>query len=132
MERFDGLAILTTNLQANLDEAVVRRLAVVVEFPLPGEADRLRLWDRHLAPPVPRAPDVDLAFLARAFRLSGGSIRSIALAAAYLAAEAGEAVGMSHLVRATEREYRKLGRLCGREEFGPYYHLVATVGRDDR
>jgi len=132
MERFDGLAILTTNLQANLDEAVVRRLAVVVEFPLPGEADRLRLWDRHLAPPVPRGPDVDLAFLARAFRLSGGSIRSIALAAAYLAAEAGDAVGMSHLVRATEREYRKLGRLCGREEFGPYYHLVATVGRGDR
>jgi hypothetical protein len=132
MERFDGLAILTTNLQANLDEALLRRLAVVVEFPLPGEADRLRLWDRHLAPPVPRAPDVDLAFLARAFRLSGGSIRSIALAAAYLAAEAGEAVGMSHLVRATEREYRKLGRLCGREEFGPYYHLVATPGRGDR
>jgi len=43
LERFSGLAMLTTNLGANLDEAFTRRLAVSVDFPLPQAADRLRL-----------------------------------------------------------------------------------------
>ncbi len=46
------------------------------------------------------------------------------LAAAYDAAGRGEAVGMAHLLRATAREYRKLGRLCTEEEFGPWFHLA--------
>ena len=33
---------------------------------------------------------------------------------------------MPDLIRATEREYRKLGRLCVESDFGPYYHLVGT------
>lgn len=124
MERFDGLAVLTSNLRANLDEAFTRRLDAIVDFPMPEEDDRLRLWDKHLRPGVPRADDIDLAFLAKSFRLSGGSIRNIALGAALLAAEAGGPVGMAELVRATEREYRKLGRLCLPDEFGPYFSLL--------
>ena len=69
--------------------------------------------------------DIDLDFLARAFRLSGGNIRNIAVAGAYLAASEGRPVGMADLIRATEREYRKLGRLCVPAEFGPYYPLIA-------
>jgi hypothetical protein len=129
MERFDGLAVLTSNLRANLDEAFTRRLDAIIDFPVPEEEDRLRLWDKHLRPGVPRAPDVDLAFLAKAFRLSGGSIRNIALGAALLASEAGGPVGMRELVRATEREYRKLGRLCLPDEFGPYYELLGRRSR---
>lgn len=124
MERFDGLAVLTSNLRANLDEAFTRRLDAIVDFPMPEEEDRLRLWDKHLRPGVPRDDDIDLAFLAKAFRLSGGSIRNIALGAALLAAAAGGPVGMAELVRATEREYRKLGRLCLPDEFGPYFDLL--------
>ncbi len=85
MERFDGLAVLTTNLRANLDEAFLRRLDVIVDFALPEEADRLRLWDLHLPPTVPRADDLDLEFLAAAFKLSGGNIRNICVAAAFYA-----------------------------------------------
>jgi SpoVK/Ycf46/Vps4 family AAA+-type ATPase len=124
MERFEGLAILTSNLRANLDEAFTRRLDAIVDFPMPEEEDRLRLWETHLRPGVPRGDDLDLAFCAKAFRLSGGSIRNIALGAALLAAEADGPVGMAELVRATEREYRKLGRLCLPDEFGPYFALL--------
>jgi hypothetical protein len=126
MELFDGLAILTTNLRSNVDEAFTRRLDAVVDFPVPEEEDRRRLWDRNLGPALPQSEDIDLDFLARAFQLSGGNVRNIAVAAAYLAATEGRAVGMRDLIRATEREYRKMGRLCLQAEFGPYYEVIAA------
>ncbi|MFC7547731.1 AAA family ATPase [Plantactinospora sp. GCM10030261] len=125
METFDGIAILATNLRANLDEAFTRRLDVVVDFPLPDADLRRALWDRCLGPALPRSPDADLDFLAAAFDLAGGHIRSAAVTAAYLAAEANRPVGMADLVGAVAREYRKLGRLCLDREFGPYLALVA-------
>ena len=126
MEQFEGLAILTTNLRANIDEAFLRRLDAIVDFSLPDEDDRRRLWDKHLSSGVPRADDVDLSFLARSFKLSGGNISNIAFSAAYLAAAEDRAVGMPDLVRATEREYRKLGHLCLETEFGPWYRYLSV------
>jgi hypothetical protein len=120
METFDGLAILATNLRANLDEAFTRRLDTVVDFPTPDESLRRTLWDRCLGTVLPRAADVDLDFLASAFELAGGHIRSAAVTAAYLAADAGRPVAMGDVVAAVAREYRKLGRLCLAREFGPY------------
>ncbi len=125
MERFDGLAILTTNLRANLDEAFLRRLDAIVDFPLPDEEERLSLWRLHLRPGLPVAPDLDIAFLAGSFRVSGGSIRNICVSAAYLAAAEDRPVAMADLVRATEREYDKLGRLTVAAEFGPWFGTLA-------
>jgi SpoVK/Ycf46/Vps4 family AAA+-type ATPase len=125
MELFEGIAILATNLRSNLDEAFARRLDSLIDFPEPDEIDRLRLWDRCLGSLAPRDDDLDLAFLARAFKLSGGNIRNIVLAAAYMAAEAGRSISMADLVRATEREYRKLGRMVVESEFGAFYSMVA-------
>ncbi|MFC6088375.1 ATP-binding protein, partial [Saccharothrix lopnurensis] len=124
METFDGIAVLATNLRANLDEAFTRRLDVVVDFPLPDEPLRRGLWDRCLGASAPRG-DVDLDFLAAAFELAGGHIRSAAVTAAYLAAAAGRPVGMAEVVGAVAREYRKLGRLVGEREFGRYLGLAA-------
>jgi hypothetical protein len=126
MELFDGLAILTSNLRSNLDEAFTRRLDAVVDFPVPEEEDRLLLWQLHLRPGVPRAGELDYEFLAKAFKLSGGNIRNIALTAALLAADDAGRVEMRHLIHATEREYRKLGRLCVPDEFGPYWDLLVA------
>ncbi|MDA8075799.1 MAG: ATP-binding protein [Actinomycetota bacterium] len=125
MERFDGLALLSTNLRSNIDEAFVRRLDAVVEFPMPDAPLRRSLWECSLAPAVPRAGDLDLDFLSTAFTLSGGNIRSVCLSAAYIAAESGEPVTMTDVVRCLAREYRKLGRLCTEAEFGRYWPLVA-------
>jgi SpoVK/Ycf46/Vps4 family AAA+-type ATPase len=127
MEMFEGIAILATNLRSNLDEAFARRLDALIDFPEPEEEDRLRLWRRCLGTSAPVAPDLDLGFLARAFRLSGGNIRNIVVSAAYAAAEAGTPIAMGHLARATQREYRKLGRMVVESEFGAYYRLDARA-----
>jgi hypothetical protein len=123
METFDGLAILATNLRANIDEAFTRRLDVLVDFPLPDAERRLALWRRCLGT-LPIGDDLDLEFCAEAFELAGGGIRSAAVTAAYLAADSGTAVTMAHAVTAVQREYRKLGRLCLPHEFGRYYALL--------
>ncbi|MDQ6783002.1 MAG: ATP-binding protein [Actinomycetota bacterium] len=129
METFDGLAILATNLRANVDDAFARRLDMVVDFPVPDAAQRLALWDRCLASGVPRGADLDLTFCAQAFELSGGNIRSIAITAAYLAADSGRPVSMTDLIQAIQREYRKLGRLVVASEFGSYYPLIGNEVR---
>jgi hypothetical protein len=127
LETFDGIAILATNLKANIDEAFARRLDAVVDFPMPDVEHRRKLWDHCLRPGVPRAPKLDLDFCARSFELSGGNIKNIAFAASYFAAAGDGRVGMPELMRATAREYRKLGRLCTPSEFGPYYTLVSET-----
>ena len=125
MEMFEGIAILATNLRSNLDEAFARRLDTLIDFPEPEETDRLRLWDRCLGTAAPRAGDIDLAFLARAFKLSGGNIRNIAVAAGYYAADAERPITMRDLIRATQREYRKLGHMVVESEFGEHYAALA-------
>ncbi|MEZ0241056.1 MAG: ATP-binding protein [Chloroflexota bacterium] len=128
MEQFDGMAILTTNLRANVDDAFLRRLDMIVDFPMPEAPDRERLWRNHLRPELPQVDDLDLEFMARSFRLAGGNIRNVAVGAAFLAAEAGRPMSMIDLVRETEREYRKLGRLVVEAEFGRYLRLLEPQG----
>jgi len=128
METFDGLAILATNLRANIDDAFTRRLDVIVDFPLPDPEHRRALWDRCLGNTLRRSEDLDLGFCASSFELAGGSIRSAAVTAAYLAAADTGTVTMRHLVAAVQREYRKLGRLCLESEFGAYWRLLHEPG----
>jgi len=109
MESFDGLAVLATNLRGNVDEAFLRRLDAIVDFAPPDAAARADLWRRCLGR-VPR-DDVDVRLLAERFDLSGGGIRSAAVAAAYGAAASGLPVTTAGLVAAARAEYRKLGRL---------------------
>jgi hypothetical protein len=123
METFDGLAILSTNLRSNIDEAFTRRLDVIVDFPMPDPELRHRLWE-HCLSTLSVDGDLDLAYCAKAFELSGGNIRSIAVTIAYEAAAGERPVGMVDVIRAIAQEYRKLGRLCLEAEFGRYYALL--------
>ena len=120
MESFDGIAILTTNLRSNMDEAFTRRIDVIADFPVPDATQRLSLWDRCLGHHLPRADDLDLAFCAERFDLAGGSIRASAVTAAYLAAAAERPVHMSDVITAVQQEYRKLGRLVLVTDFGTW------------
>lgn len=111
METYDGVTILATNLRSNLDEAFLRRLQFAVDVPFPDEKQRLQIWETLFPPTVPRAGDVDLADLAKRFRLAGGNIRNILVSATYLAASDGGIIKMQHLLHGTRREFQKMGRL---------------------
>ena len=120
MEQYDGLAILATNLRQNMDEAFIRRLQCIVGFPFPDEAHRYQIWQVHFPAEAPRDEHVDLGFLAKQFRLAGGNIKNIVLHAAFLSAANGGEIDMAHLIRATKREYQKMGRVPSESEFGKY------------
>jgi SpoVK/Ycf46/Vps4 family AAA+-type ATPase len=117
MEEYEGVVILATNFRKNMDEAFVRRLHFTVEFPFPNEADRRRIWEGIWPDDTPRDPALELNFMAERFEVSGGNIRNIALAAAFLAADNSGIVDMTQLLRATRREYQKIGKVISGERF---------------
>ncbi|MBE7451073.1 MAG: ATP-binding protein [Kofleriaceae bacterium] len=117
LEDFEGVGILTTNLRNNLDAAFVRRLRFVLEFPMPDAPWRRQLWEQSI--PRNRAPELDLAPFVERFRLAGGLIHNIGVAAAHLAAAGDGVVTTSILVRATYRELEKSALPRSRAEFGP-------------
>jgi hypothetical protein len=116
MEAYRGLAILTTNMKSALDTAFLRRLRFVVPFPFPDLAQRTQIWQRVFPPSTP-TKNLDTEKLAR-LNIAGGNIHNIALNAAFLAAEAGEPVGMAHLLRAARSEYAKMEKPLTEAEIG--------------
>jgi ATPase family associated with various cellular activities (AAA) len=108
MESYRGLAVLTTNLRANVDDAFTRRLAFIVTFPFPDVDARRALWARAFNARVP-VETLDADRLAQ-LTLAGGSIRNVAVHAAFLAAERGDTVTMADLLRGARSEYAKLER----------------------
>jgi hypothetical protein len=110
MEDYEGIAILASNLRQNLDDAFVRRLQAIVEFPFPDQDSRLHLWQIMFPQSTPIGDDVDFEFLAQEIKLAGGNIKNIGLAAAFYAASDGGVIHMPHLLKAAAREHQKLGR----------------------
>ena len=106
MEVYRGLAILTTNMKNALDDAFMRRIRFVVQFPFPDAIQRAEIW-RRIFPARTPTDGLDAEKLAH-LNVAGGNICNIALHAAFVAAEAGEPVRMAHLVQAARVEYTKL------------------------
>ena len=123
LESYEGVVIMATNLQRNIDQAFLRRIHVAVEFPVPDERARRAIWGLSFAPGAP-LEDLDLDFLARQFRVTGGSIRNAALTAAFIAAETGLPISMEIAILGVKREFQKLGRLRTEVEFDRYFDLV--------
>ncbi|GAC1356118.1 MAG: ATP-binding protein [Ktedonobacteraceae bacterium] len=116
MEAYRGLAILTTNMKNALDTAFLRRIRFIVQFPFPDAAQRVDIW-RRIFPANTPTEGLDATRLAH-LNVTGGNIRNIALNAAFLAADAGEPVRMSHLLRAARGEYAKLEKSLTDAEIG--------------
>jgi SpoVK/Ycf46/Vps4 family AAA+-type ATPase len=114
MEAYSGLAILTTNLKNAIDAAFLRRLRFVVNFPFPDQAMRAEIWQRAFPAHLP-AEGLDCTRLAQ-LGVAGGSIRNIALNAAFIAADSGEPLQMRHLLRAARSEYAKLEKTLTESE----------------
>jgi AAA+ superfamily predicted ATPase len=119
MEAYRGLAILTTNLKDALDKAFLRRIRFVIDFPFPDADQRAAIWARMFPPHAPKQ-GLDMTKLAR-LNIMGGTIRNIAMAAAFLAADKNEPIQMQHLLYAAQSEYRKLGRALIEDETKDWY-----------
>ncbi|MEJ8810775.1 ATP-binding protein [Variovorax ureilyticus] len=122
IEAFRGLAILATNLKGSLDSAFMRRLRFVVPFTYPGPRERALMWQRAFPADTP-TEGLDPEQLAR-LDCTGGSIHSIALNAAFLAAHRGSPVTMELVYLAARSELLKLGRPINEADFRP----AATQG----
>jgi hypothetical protein len=123
LETYDGLVILATNLQRNIDPAFLRRISVAIDFVAPEEPERRAIWARAFPATAP-VTDLDLEFLARQFKITGGVISNAALGAAFLAASEDSPITMRHAVLSVKREFQKLGRLRTEKEFDRYFDLV--------
>ena len=120
LESFDGIVLMATNLLQNIDEAFIRRISCIVNFPLPNAEQRLILWKNMFPDEMPRDPSLDFGYLAQQFELSGAAIKNAVMSAAFLAAEEDAAVNMSHILRAVRKQLSKQGKLMVKDDFGKY------------
>lgn len=127
METFEGCAVLTTNLQENIDEAFLRRFGSVIEFPMPTSVQRRILWSKAFPAGAPKSDDLDIDMLAEQFIIAGGNIVSSAINACILAAREGKPVGMEHAIEAVAREMVKMGKQVSRVHFGEWYDSVKEL-----
>lgn len=119
IDAYPDVVLLATNLLENIDHALLRRIDVRVDFPMPDAAARELLWRRSLADaPAERQ---ELADLARRFPLSGGGINTAVLNAAFAAAGDERSITALDLVRGARNELTKSGRVAGRAELGAYF-----------
>ncbi len=113
MEQFDGIAILASNRKTDLDHAFVRRLRFIIDFLPPGPVQRRRLWELALPPATPQGEPlldgIDFDFLAARLDMTGADIKAAALAAAFMARQAGSRITMDQVLHATMREMTKHG-----------------------
>ena len=124
MDEYDGIVILATNLRKNIDEAFSRRMHFTLEFPIPDEDNRKRIWQNIFPVEAPLDKDIDFTFLAKQFQITGGNIKNIAVSAAFLAAQNGNEISMNNIIRAIKREYQKMGKLFTDDDFTNYMEMV--------
>ena len=119
MDSYAGVVILATNLVRNMDDAFMRRMRFIVDFPLPGVEERQRIWQTILPIEMPRGRTSILRIWPSASSCPEDTSAISRLAAAFLAAEEGSPLLQRHLLRATQREYQKLGKMADDKLFAP-------------
>jgi len=122
VEEYSGVVVMATNLRKNIDDAFLRRIQVIIEFPAPDAALRLQIWQR-LLPARSEILDGELREVADRFNFTGGSIRNVSVDAAFRALSSGRrAVTLRDLVASAAREYQKLGRPITQGDFGDVFY----------
>ncbi len=123
IEEHNGVVILSTNLGKNMDDAFLRRMQFNVEFPFPNEQNRELIWKKMYPVDTPLGEEIDYRFLSKKLNISGGNIKNIALASAFLAAEESSIVDMRHILLAVKREYQKLGKAFVKSDFTKFENV---------
>jgi AAA+ superfamily predicted ATPase len=111
VESYDGVTILTTNNESNIDDAFKRRIRYRITFPFPDVAERERLWESMIPSEVKLGNDVDFRQLAEDFEMAGGHIKNALLRSAIFAADEGDTLTFDHLLRGASWEYQEMGKL---------------------
>ena len=124
LEEYEGVIIMGTNLLQNIDNAFMRRINFVIHFPFPETPVRETLWRKMVLPTAPVSDDIDFAFLAERFTISGGNIKNIVLHAAFIAAAENEQVCMRNLLRSAVGELRKSNTIVSKEDLREYADVV--------
>ena len=76
IEKHEGIVIFATNAKFIIDEAMRRRINLILNLPSPGPMIRKDIWKSHLPENIILAEDVDLEQIARRFELNGGLIKN--------------------------------------------------------
>lgn len=128
LEEHKEIVILASNFPKNIDHAFIRRMHFWIEFSFPDEQNRLEIW-KKVFPDKAKLDndDIDFKFLAKKFNITGGNIKNIALASAFLAASESSSIKMKHLILAAKREFEKIGKPCTKSEFEKYYDLIQNL-----
>lgn len=124
IEMFQGVCVLATNFKKNIDEAFIRRLQFIVDFPSPNEDLRKKIWEKSFPQDAAIKDDIDFDYLAKQFDISGGNIKNIVYHAAIQAASKSESISMKHIVLATKGELAKSGISARSSDFGEYCDLL--------
>ncbi|MBQ6886965.1 MAG: ATP-binding protein [Lachnospiraceae bacterium] len=122
IEQYDGIVILASNYKKNIDEAFMRRMRYLVEFPIPDVETRKEIWRSSFTEQVPKE-ELDFDFLAENFELSGGIIKNIVLNAIFSAAQQGKEVEMIHILESLKNEKAKIGKPMIKKDFAKYEYL---------
>ncbi len=111
IEEYSGVSVLATNNMQNFDAAFKRRMTFIIPIEAPNEDTRIRLWEAVFPENAPVSAEVDVRILAHVAELTGSSIKSAAVSAAYMAAAAGRKIIWEDLITAVELEGTKAGTL---------------------
>ena len=122
IEQYDGIVILASNYKKNIDEAFMRRMRYLVEFPIPDVETRKEIWRSSFTEQVPKE-ELDFDFLAANFELSGGIIKNIVLNAIFSAAQQGKEVEMIHILESLKNEKAKIGKPMIKKDLAKYEYL---------
>jgi SpoVK/Ycf46/Vps4 family AAA+-type ATPase len=111
IERFEGISILTTNLDKNIDDAFARRIQFRIEFPFPDAEHRELIWKSHFPKECPVDDDIDFHALGECFELTGGNIKNAVVRAAYRAAARQASISSADIEFAAEQECKNAGKI---------------------
>ena len=117
IEEYNGLVILASNFRQNIDEAFIRRMRFIINFPFPDTEMRKKIWEKVFPKDSPIDQDIDFSVLAKNFEFSGANIRNASLFAAFFAVKNDEIIQLEHIIEGVKVELRKLGKSVKESDF---------------
>ena len=119
VERFDGVLVMTTNLEGRLDPAIERRVALRVRFDAPDHCVRETIWQKQIPSTVKCGEDINWARLGMQYSFTGGYIKNAVMSALrHMLSRESQVLEMEDLVYGAESEMKGLLRSSAKAPMG--------------